>query len=170
MNKDHKKQVKQVLNPIQYSNVSKIDSFMYKMGVKAGYRLAIEHLENKHKSKTNPVKHTYIINKYKKEEIDNIANNLLNEVCNYYNISANILLSDNRCRKYTIPRSVLINLLRATTKLNLSQIAYCVKRHHATVIHQLSLKDNKQMCWKESNQQIYNAFNTLVSTIQQKVA
>jgi hypothetical protein len=44
MKLEHKKELKQVLNPVQYQNISKEDNFMYKLGVKAGYRLALQQI------------------------------------------------------------------------------------------------------------------------------
>ena len=160
---EHRKQFKQRLDPIQFENISKEDNFMYRMGMKSGYRLAIEHLNRGREIVIEQNKTVYTINTYKKDEINKIANPIIDRASKITDIPKSIILSDSRFRKYVIVRSVIINVLRSVTDLSTPQIGDCLNRDHTSVLHHLRSKSYKQYCWKEDKVKTYNLFNQLIS-------
>lgn len=146
----HKQELKQRLKPAQFQNISKEDSFMYKMGVKAGYRLALQQLNNGKETLKTKVKVEYAKSNYNTAEMNRLANFVIDSVCLQFNVDKNNLLSDNRFRKYVRPRSVIINILRHISKFSTPQIATAINRDHTTVLHHLKSKDSKNYCWREN--------------------
>ena len=163
MKLEHKKELKQVLNPVQYQNISKEDNFMYKIGVKAGYRLALQQI-NKGRDIVvinKPIKYTS--NKYKTVDIQSITDPIIKRACQLLNVSHLSLLSKTRFRMYVMPRSIIINVLRCVTDLSTPQIGLALNRDHTTILHHLRSKEHQEYFWKKNNQKTYNIFNQLVS-------
>jgi len=146
----HKQELRQRLKPVQFQNISKEDSFMYKMGVKAGYRLALQQLNNNKETVKTKIKAEYTKSNYNTAEINRLTNFVITSVCLQFAVDKNNLLSSNRLRKYVRPRSVIINVLRHVSKLSTPQIATAINRDHTTVLHHLKSKDNKDYCWKDN--------------------
>lgn len=146
----HKQELKQRLKPVQFQNISKEDSFMYKMGVKAGYRLALQQLNNNKESLPTRTKVEHIKSNYNTAEMNRLIEFVINSACLQFNVNKDNLLSDNRFRKYVRPRSVIINVLRHVSKFSTLQIATAINRDHTTVLHHLKSKDNKDYCWKDN--------------------
>lgn len=163
MKLQHKKEFKQRLNPIQFQNLSKEDTLLYRIGLKAGYRLALNQI-NKGRDIiviNKPAKYTN--NKYKESDVKTITDPIIKKTCSILNVSYLSLLSKTRFRLYVMPRSIIINVLRSVTDLSTPQIGFAINRDHTTVLHHLRSKETQQYFWKKENQKTYNIFNQLVS-------
>ncbi len=163
MKLEHKKEFALRLNPVQFSNVSKEDNFMYRMGMKAGYRLALDQLNQSRKIVTIKDKAVYTTNNYKKVDVHKIAKPFIERVCKLLNVPQVQLLSVSRFRLYALPRSIIVNLLRNLTDLSTPQIGEAINRHHTTVLHHLRSKENKTLLWQEHKQKTYDIYKQLFS-------
>lgn len=78
--------------------------------------------------------HLPVVKVAKKDEA--YAEEILQIVCDYYQISASSLLSKDRFRRLVVPRHVYFYLMKKYTNMTLKNIgAYAGKKDHTTVIH-----------------------------------
>jgi|TARA_R110002020_G_scaffold233439_1_gene445218 chromosomal replication initiation ATPase DnaA len=63
------------------------------------------------------------------------AQNIINEVCQEYNVEKKFILGPTRPSHYTIPRQEAYRRIYETGQFTLPQIGRIFKRHHTTILH-----------------------------------
>jgi chromosomal replication initiator protein len=77
-----------------------------------------------------------------KNEKEQLANDIIDTVSNYYGISIKDIKGRCRKRKIVKPRQVIMFLLRTKARMNLSDIGDIMNRDHTTVIHSITCVQN----------------------------
>jgi chromosomal replication initiator protein len=77
-----------------------------------------------------------------KSEKEQLANDILNTVSNYYGVTINELKGKCRKRRIVKPRQVIMFLLRTKARMVLSDIGEVMNRDHTTVIHSITCIQN----------------------------
>lgn len=75
-------------------------------------------------------------------EKEQLANNIIDTVINYYGITIKDVKGKCRKRKIVKPRQVIMFLLRTKAKMILSDIGELMNRDHTTVIHSITCIQN----------------------------
>ncbi len=69
---------------------------------------------------------------------------ILNEVCTFYSVAPEKIMSNNKAKDILLPRQVATYLIRELTDLSLPDIAKIFDQHHTTVMHAIN-RLNEQM-------------------------
>ena len=80
--------------------------------------------------------------KLTKNEREQLANDIVDTVSNYYGISIADIKGRCRKRKIVKPRQVIMFLLRTKARMMLSDIGEVMNRDHTTVIHSITCIQN----------------------------
>ena len=77
-----------------------------------------------------------------KSEKEQLANDILRTVTNYYGVSIEDIKGKCRKRKIVKPRQVIMFLLRTKARMVLSDIGEVMNRDHTTVSHSITCIQN----------------------------
>ena len=77
-----------------------------------------------------------------RREIEISAQNIVEVVANYYNISVDELKTKSRKSEVILPRQICIYLIRRKTKLSYPQIAKYFNHHHTSIIYTFTTISN----------------------------
>ena len=77
-----------------------------------------------------------------KSEKEQLANDILNTVSNYYGVTISELKGKCRKRRIVKPKQVIMFLLRTKARMMLSDIGEVMNRDHTTVIHSITCIQN----------------------------
>lgn len=77
-----------------------------------------------------------------KSEKEQLANDILRTVTNYYGVSIEDIKGKCRKRRIVKPRQVIMFLLRTKARMVLSDIGEVMNRDHTTVIHSITCIQN----------------------------
>ena len=95
---------------------------------------------------------------------------ILEAVCNYFEISPDDIQSERRHADLVRVRSVYINLCHELTHGSQPAIGrMCGNRDHTTIIHHARLKRNKTGCWnikKESGLELWSDYSKLEAKLK----
>ena len=78
-----------------------------------------------------------------KSEKEQLANNIIDTVSSYYDVSIKDLKGKSRKRKIVKPRQVIMYLLRTKARMMLSDIGEVMNRDHTTAIHSITCVQNE---------------------------
>lgn len=97
---------------------------------------------------------------------------ILEAVCDYYEMTPAAIQSASRLSDIVRVRSVFINLCNALTHGSYSAIGrMCGNRDHTTIIHHVRLKRDKTNCWnikKELGLELWSDFGKLEAELKSK--
>jgi chromosomal replication initiation ATPase DnaA len=144
-----KKEVQEIKVKLKNSgyDTSKADNFMYRVGFKTGYKIALQQsytVEIMKELRQEKIQTENVINPNPKE-----VNIILQAVMDYTHIGKKELFSSSRPMHISIARSLCFILLRELLHISLPRIGYMVgNKDHTTVIHHLRSKYLQQGLWK----------------------
>ena len=150
-----KKEVQEIKVKLKNSgyDTSKADNFMYRVGFKTGYKIALQHQKKRKQSYTVEIMKELRQEKIQTENVINPnpkeVNIILQAVMDYTHIGKKELFSSSRPMHISIARSLCFILLRELLHISLPRIGYMVgNKDHTTVIHHLRSKYLQQGLWK----------------------
>ena len=167
-----KKEIQEIKIKLRNSGyqTSKADNFMYRVGFKTGYKIALEHSKKNKPSYTTHLMKDLRQEKIKKENVLNPnpkeVDIILQAVMNHTYIGKRELFSTCRAAHISVARSLCFVLLRELLHISLPRIGYMVgNKDHTTVIHHLRSKYFKKNLWKP-NYKIWLDYKELKNKLQ----
>ncbi len=132
---------------------NKADNFMYRVGFKTGYKIALLHQKKRKENYTTDLMKELRQEKIQTENVVNpnlkAVNLILQEVMDCTNIGRKELFSTSRPAHISSARSLCFVLLRELLNISLPRIGYLVgNKDHTTVIHHLRSKYLQKGLWK----------------------
>ena len=146
------KHINEDLKILQYQLPKSFDNFtsnekkLYEVGFKNGLRFLNKAVYKKLKFRVP--KHN--LGRIKEEELQQ----LIQKVCDRYEVSKKELLSKCRRRDIVRSRNILHNVLNEKYKMNLTNIGRVFGQDHTTVLYSVQMKFNKTFYW-DKNQTIW---------------
>lgn len=153
--------VKQRLKTTIHENLTETEKTNFRLGVKVGYRLAMQHM----RSRTNNINTSRKKRRISVIKVNPYINDILIEVAKLNFVTVEDILSSSRRRELVVARSIIINVLRELTPMSLPNIGQILSdRDHTTMIHHTNMKARKESFWFDGSYvwerylQIYNQF------------
>lgn len=85
---------------------------------------------------------------------------IIEYTCKHFGITKDSLLSNSRRREYSIPRSIISNLLKEFSYLSYPAIAKLLgKKDHTTIMHHIKCKENQLSFWNYT--EVHGAYDRI---------
>ena len=138
-----------------FDNLSNSERKLYEIAFKNGLRFLNKSSYTK-KYYFKVPKHN--LGRIKEEELQQ----LIQKVCDRYEVSKKELLSKCRRRDIVRSRNILHNVLNEKYKMNLTNIGRIFGQDHTTVLYSIQMKFNKTFYWDKNQtiwEETYDLFN-----------
>ena len=138
-----------------FDNLSNSERKLYEIAFKNGLRFLNKSSYTK-KYYFKVPKHN--LGRIKEEELQQ----LIQKVCDKYEVSKKELLSKCRRRDIVRSRNILHNVLNEKYKMNLTNIGRIFGQDHTTVLYSIQMKFNKTFYWDKNQtiwEETYDLFN-----------
>ena len=138
-----------------FDNLSNTERKLYEIAFKNGLRFLNKSNYTK-KYLFKVPKHN--LGRIKEEELQQ----LIQKVCDKYEVSKKELLSKCRRRDIVRSRNILHNVLNEKYKMNLTNIGRVFNQDHTTVLYSVQMKFNKTFYWDKNQtiwEETYDLFN-----------
>ncbi len=161
-------QLKHAMKAPMYEKLNANQLMLYKTGFKNGYRMSLQHHQQKidyqllklkiKEEKFAENKEGIKIDKRKVFPISFEA--VVNKVCIYYEVNKQEVLGNRRFEFLVRTRSIIINLMIEVHSISLSQLARLFNMDHTTIIHHRKMKAIGLRFWSE-DKTIHEEFKQL---------
>ena len=150
-------QFKQAMKAPMYQKLNPKELMLYKTGFKNGYRMSIQHHQQKMDYQLLKLKikqEKFVENKEgikinKKKVLPASFEAVVNKVCIYYEVNKQEVLGNRRFEFLVRTRSIIINLMIEVHSISLSHLARLLNMDHTTIIHHRKMKALSLRFWSE---------------------
>ena len=161
-------QFKQAMKAPMYQKLNPKELILYKTGFKNGYRMSVQHHQQKMDYQLLKLKikqEKFVENKEgikinKKKVLPASFEAVVNKVCIYYEVNKQEVLGDRRFEFLVRTRSIIINLMIEVHSISLSHLARLLNMDHTTIIHHRKMKALSSRFWSE-DKTIHEEFKEL---------